>query len=93
MDDDHSHAAGEDPEAMAALIRALKGPPMKLATVYQRIQSAGDAGQGLRLSRFDVETLCRDTAVMTRADLDDHCSSDHPDHTASDSSDCPWCRS
>ena len=43
----------------------------KRKTPWQRIRDAGERGVGCRLSPNDIARLCMDSAIITRADLDD----------------------
>lgn len=43
---------------------------MKLSP-WQKIAKAGKSGRGLRLSFEEVQRLCMDDAILTRAALDD----------------------
>jgi len=61
-------------------------------TPRQRIIRAADRGTGLRLAADDVLRLACDSAIETRAGLDDACIAEHPEHADyTEPHECPWC--
>lgn len=52
---------------------------MTSKTPWQKIRDAGQRGTGVRLDADEVDSLCKDDALMTRAMLDDENAKGVPD--------------